>query len=107
MYSCKSNHLQRIKIVYAYGVTMYAAKLTILTHLCRPVRSIFAVREIASLDIMGAPRVPPLNPSETIVLPGPISKSGNCYVTRCVPKKTSVVPNLHTRFNWSLQILAN
>ena len=26
-----------------------------------------AVRETASLGIMGAPRVPPLNPSETIV----------------------------------------
>ena len=31
-----------------------------LTHLCRPVRSTFAVRETASLGIMGAPRVPPL-----------------------------------------------
>ena len=38
------------------------------THLCRPVRSTFAVRETASLGIMGAPRVPPLNPSESIVL---------------------------------------
>ena len=28
----------------------------------------FAVRETASLGIMGAPRVPSLNPSETIVL---------------------------------------
>ena len=28
----------------------------------------FDVRETASLGIMGAPRVPPLNPSETIVL---------------------------------------
>ena len=27
----------------------------------------FAVRETASLGIMGEPRVPPLNPSETIV----------------------------------------
>ena len=39
-----------------------------LTHLCRPVRSTFAVRDTASLGIMGAPRVPPLNPPETIVL---------------------------------------
>ena len=31
-------------------------------------RSTFAVRETASLGIMGAPRVPPLNPSESIVL---------------------------------------
>ena len=34
----------------------------------RPVRSTFAVRETASLGRMGAPRVPPLNPAETIVL---------------------------------------
>ena len=40
---------------------------TRLTHLCRPVRSTFAVQETAFLGIMGAPRVPPLNPSETIV----------------------------------------
>ena len=39
-----------------------------LTHLCWPVRSTSAVRETASLGIMGAPRVPPLNPSESIVL---------------------------------------
>ena len=39
-----------------------------ITHLCRPVRSTFAVRETVSLGIMGAPRVPPLNPSESIVL---------------------------------------
>ena len=30
-----------------------------LTHLCPPLRSTFAVRETASLGIMGAPRVPP------------------------------------------------
>ena len=41
---------------------------TMLTHLCQPVRSTFAVRETASLGIMGAPRVTPLNPSVTIVL---------------------------------------
>ena len=39
-----------------------------LTHLCRPVRSTFAVRETASLGIMGEPRVSPLHPSESIVL---------------------------------------
>ena len=38
-----------------------------ISHLCRPVRSTFAVRETASLGIMGEPRVPPLNPSESIV----------------------------------------
>ena len=42
--------------------------LSHLTHLCRPVRSTCAVRDTASLGIMGAPRVPALNPSETIVL---------------------------------------
>ena len=31
----------------------------ILTHLCRPVRSTFAVRETAFLGMMGEPRVPP------------------------------------------------
>ena len=39
-----------------------------LTHLYPPFRSIFAVRETASLGMMGETRVPPLNPSETIVL---------------------------------------
>ena len=39
-----------------------------LTHLCPPLRSTFAVQEIASLGTMGEPWVPPLNPSETIVL---------------------------------------
>ena len=32
-----------------------------------PTVPIFAVQETASLGIMGAPRVPPLNPSKTIV----------------------------------------
>ena len=39
-----------------------------LSHFCPPLRSTFAVRETASLGIMGEPMVPPLNPSETIVL---------------------------------------
>ena len=42
--------------------------LFLLTHLCPPLRSTFAVRETASLGIMGGPRVPLLNPPETIVL---------------------------------------
>ena len=51
------------------GDACYKPEINIaLTHLCRPVRSTFAVRETASLGVMGAPRVPPLNPSETIVL---------------------------------------
>ena len=37
------------------------------TFLCKETM-LFAVRETASLGIMGAPRVPPLNPSESIVL---------------------------------------
>ena len=40
-----------------------------LTHLCPPLRSTFAVRETASLGIMGEPRVPALNPSETPIVP--------------------------------------
>ena len=51
-----------------YAVIVYVNVLVSLTHLCRPVPSTFAVRETASLGIMGAPRVPPLNPSESIVL---------------------------------------
>ena len=44
-----------------------------LTHFFPPLRfrkqvPTFAVRETASLGIMGEPRVPPLNPSEMIVL---------------------------------------
>ena len=46
----------------------FKALPSFLTHLCPPLRSKFAVRETASLGIMGEPRVPPLNPSETIVL---------------------------------------
>ena len=41
--------------------TIYEKKMNNLT-------MTFAVRETASLGIMGAPRVPPLNPSESIVL---------------------------------------
>ena len=57
--SCKYTYVN----IYTYGLRPYA-----LTHLCPPLRSTFAVRETASLGIMGAPRVPPLNPSETKVL---------------------------------------
>ena len=38
-----------------------------LTHSCPPFQHLLSER-LASLGIMGAPRVPPLNPSETIVL---------------------------------------
>ena len=58
-----------------------------LTHLCPPLRSTFAVRETASLGIRGAPRVPPLNPSETIVLSVPLASNKMCKkgwrVRRC------------------------
>ena len=52
---------------------MLSAPWASLTHLCPPLRfrnqvPTCAVRETASLGIMGAPRVPSLNPSETIVL---------------------------------------
>ena len=56
---------------YTANVLTYGAPYMVnpmgSTHLCPPLRSTFAVRETASLSIMGAPRVPPLNPSETIV----------------------------------------
>ena len=39
-----------------------------LIHFYPPLRSTFAVRETASLGIMGPPRVLPFNPSESIVL---------------------------------------
>ena len=62
-----------IAIVYVWLISeaVFGAEyLTVymLTHLCPPLRSTFAVRGTASLGIMGEPRVPPLNPSETIVL---------------------------------------
>ena len=40
-----------------------------------------AVRETASLGIMGAPRVPPLNPSETIVLPELYNDHLDCSIS--------------------------
>ena len=40
-------------------------RIDTLTHLCPPLRSTFAVREIASLGIVGETQVPP---SEMIVL---------------------------------------
>ena len=46
----------------------YFLWMTLYLWLSLPVRSTFAVRETASLGIMGEPRVPPLNPSESIVL---------------------------------------
>ena len=41
--------------------------LFILTYFCPPFQHLLSER-LTSLGIMGAPRVPPLNPSETIVL---------------------------------------
>ena len=57
---CRERILERIFSTYRLGSIPGAG--------CRAVRSTFAVRETASLGIMGAPRVPPLNPSESIVL---------------------------------------
>ena len=59
-----------------------------LTHLCRPVRSTFAVRETASLGIMGAPRVPPLNPSESIVLS--VAFKAFAFILYCVASMSYV-----------------
>ena len=58
--------LNKIRNNYTFSILMNLNST--LTHLCRTVRSTFAVRETASLGIMGAPRVPPLKPSESIVL---------------------------------------
>ena len=63
-----------IVCIYTYICTYICAQKNCLLifvkliHLCPPLRSTFAVRETASLGIMGVPRVPPLNPSESIVL---------------------------------------
>ena len=42
-------------------------ELGILTHFCPPFQHLLSER-LTSLGIMGEPQVPPLNPSETIVL---------------------------------------
>ena len=53
--------------IYIYFAQFYNSILVVvIPHTDR--KHTFAVRETASLGIMGAPRVPPLNPSETIVL---------------------------------------
>ena len=44
-----------------------ASSAATLTHSCLPFQNLLSER-LTSLGIMGAPRVPPLNPSETIVL---------------------------------------
>ena len=46
----------------------YVPKLDFPSIYFPSIYSTFAVRETASLGIMGAPRVPPLNPTESIVL---------------------------------------
>ena len=62
-----------------YFTHRYYTSITLVSIIsrCRPVRSTFSVRETASLGIMGAPRVPPLNPSESIVL----SEHYRLYIT--------------------------
>ena len=58
-----------VQVLPLHGIRSIQQTMDVyLTHLCPPLRSIFAVRETASLGIMRAPRVPHLNPSETIVL---------------------------------------
>ena len=56
--------------VYIYYIYIYSDDRQPIHHFnpFMPTVPTFAVRETASLGIMGAPRVPPLNPSETIVL---------------------------------------
>ena len=61
------------KIIFLYRtvddkISSLTPRVYTLTHFCPPLRSTFAVRETASLGIMGETRVPPLNPSELIML---------------------------------------
>jgi len=62
----------------------------------------FAVRETASLGIMGAPRVPPLNPSESIVLSGPSSlRRPPKHVAGPTPRKVQFIEALSTAsYGW-------
>ena len=62
-----------IRIRYNHRLLFMFAMVEVLSYKplmlnVQHLRSTFAVRETASLGIMGAPRVPPLNPSESIVL---------------------------------------
>ena len=59
LFNKKLSYLSVIINIYLY---IYGNKFQLSSVLT------FAVRETASLGIMGAPRVPPLNPSESIVL---------------------------------------
>ena len=61
------------KVAYVICPRAREEKKSLLTHFYPPLRfrnqvPTFAVRETAYLGIMGEPRVPPLNPSDSIVL---------------------------------------
>ena len=60
--------ISRISIRWVYRLFYNYIMFIHDIHCCSIRRKTFAVRETASLGIMGAPRVPPLNPSESIVL---------------------------------------
>ena len=56
------------KVVYSFVNTFWTViYFLVLTHFCPPFPHLLSER-LTSLGIMGEPRVPPLNPSETIVL---------------------------------------
>ena len=83
-----------------------------LTHLCRPVRSTFAVRETASVGIMGEPRVPPLNPSESIVLWEHYRRNGghkwvNRIATCFIIEKLTLWTNSRSKWNVKTDDLEN
>ena len=82
-YSYVSKQKENCKHNHGMEIDFYARKVAPISSICThrnrswsfkyinpflPTVPTFAVRETASLGIMGAPRVPPLNPSESIVL---------------------------------------
>ena len=63
--------LPAIRVVHSYRAYIrllkYLCSPISITHFCPPFQHLLSER-LTSLAIMGEPRVPPLNPSETIVL---------------------------------------
>ena len=65
--AAKLFRFHRFSFLFCFSIFRRRLKKKLLNPFV-PTVPIFAVRETAFLGIMGAPRVPPLNPSETIVL---------------------------------------
>ena len=73
-----------------------------LTHLCPPLRSTLAVRETASLDIRGAPRVPPLcRETQSLgqqMLNAPVGING--LTSKCMALDYFIMHGLPYRIEW-------